>query len=372
MGEKSPALPRRDVGRDGKPVPITDREPHGISDRVSILISSSSSDEASAPDVPTSDEDTESESGRVVQESDSDSDYDTATESTPVGNVTEAERQFDRIAMGLHPTVRDPPPPRTNGRRPRNNPPVAAPAPVLPEAGRVVVPEPPVVQQRPPVEGPVGPLDLWPDPHVAATPARKKARARSNDEKTISHIAHDILSNLPDFKVFGNSYNMLPNSNPYEMDEVTDMMAGEYFGGQGENADGCIGGGTINTSIPLSNNKHRTKLLEKLRMREKKAEMPILAGEVSFYLKSRHGVLVDSGNNRNLIRADAAKFVTSLYLSEKEPYAGLGWKDIAPIVEYGALLYWIPSYDEVSCESMRRQFAAQIRIRASWAAPPDV
>lgn len=170
----------------------------------------------------------------------------------------------------------------------------------------------------------------------------------------------------------GSTFSLMPNSNPYEMDEVTDMMAGEYFGGQGMNADGCVGGGTINTTIPLSTNKHRTKLLEKLNMREKKAGMPILAGEVSHYLKARHGILAETSNNRNLIRADAAKFVTSLYLSERDPYAGLQWKDIAPIVEYGALLYWIPSYDEVACESMRQQFASQIRIRASWAPPPDV
>lgn len=210
---------------------------------------------------------------------------------------------------------------------------------------------------------------IW-DPHANPVEPMRKNHRRDDGEKTMSHFTHDILEHIPDIKVLGKTFS-LKRANPYEMDEVTDMMAGEYYGKQGENAEGCVGGGTINTRIPLSANKHRTIMLEKLRMREKKAGMPILASEVSDYLKTRHGILAETSNNRNLIRADAAKFVTSLYLSERAPYAGLAWKDIAPIVEFGALLFWIPSYDEVTCEVMRQQFSRQIATRASWATPPD-
>jgi hypothetical protein len=309
-------LPRRSVIETpdgGAPVPILYRTPQGLSnnDATNALMESSSSSDSSLT------ESSDSEGlGEEVDPSDSDREYETAIEES-----TPEPPQMNKIS---------------------------------------------IIPLATPVD------DVVHDPHSVAVLAQRKVEARNDKEKTIHHIAHDILSNLPKFKAMGSTFSLMPNSNPYEMDEVTDMMAGEYFGEQGKNADGCVGGGTINTTIPLSSNKHRTKLLERLSMREKKAEMPILAGEVSNYLKTRHGVLAETGNNRNLIRADAAKFVTSLYLSEREPYAGLGWKDIAPIVEFGALLYWIPSYDEVACESMRKQFAAQIKIRASWACPPDV
>lgn len=204
-------------------------------------------------------------------------------------------------------------------------------------------------------------------PQYAPEEAPEVVHTIAERANTVRSVIYDSIANsLPVCMHLG--------TNPKEMDVLDEVLSGEVVGStQGNNKD-CIGGGTINAGALLPENKHCTRLLRRLNMREKEYEfkLPLLASEVSFYLKVRHGVLPYNRVNKQLIHADAAKFVTGQYLSGQEPYALLKWKDIHPIVEYGALLFWIPNYDEVKVQSLYDSAKSRIEERASWDGGPSV
>jgi len=71
-----------------------------------------------------------------------------------------------------------------------------------------------------------------------------------------------------------------------------------------------------------------------------------LAGEVASGLKMRHGMMIDNHENRQLIRADAARRIEALRRDKDPLFVNLRNHDMHLVVMHATQMFWIMSDDE--------------------------
>lgn len=88
--------------------------------------------------------------------------------------------------------------------------------------------------------------------------------------------------------------------------------------------------------------------LPKKRRIKRRYRVPVLAGDVASELKLRHGFLVNNGENRKLIRADAARKVEALRREGNEIWTSMRSRDAYLVVMHASEMFWIQTADEAA------------------------
>jgi PHD/YefM family antitoxin component YafN of YafNO toxin-antitoxin module len=104
----------------------------------------------------------------------------------------------------------------------------------------------------------------------------------------------------------------------------------------------------VNTidQAPKSGGRNSSNNVRIHRKSKKVARIPVLAGEVASGLKMRHGMLIDSVENQQLIRADAARRIEALRRDADPMFVNLRNHDMHLVVMHASKMYWIMSDDE--------------------------
>lgn len=199
------------------------------------------------------------------------------------------------------------------------------------------------------------------EPHAPAKPVLRTSK-REEDEQLFCHIHHTLTKANRFTKMFG------PRADPFALDVLHDVNEGVFYNsGQGKINDNVIGGGTINAAVELPESQHCEKIRKNLGMRKMAVKVPLLSQDVSAYLKLRHGILEKNVNNMLLVRGDASRYLLAQHRSGAAPYGDMRMLDLVEIVEFGAMLYWMPTQVEVACAGSLVAMSKITDARSGWA-----
>jgi hypothetical protein len=112
------------------------------------------------------------------------------------------------------------------------------------------------------------------------------------------------------------------------------------------NGDVTATGASTVDQVPKSGGRGSGNNIKIHRKRKRVARIPVLAGEIASGLKMRHGMLIDSVENRQLIRADAARRIEALRRDADPMFVNLRNHDLNLVVMHASKMYWIMSDDE--------------------------
>jgi hypothetical protein len=76
------------------------------------------------------------------------------------------------------------------------------------------------------------------------------------------------------------------------------------------------------------------------------ARIPVLAGDIASELKLRHGLLIDDGDNQELIRADTVRKVEAARKDGNKLWRALRSRDALLVVMHAEKMFWLMSADE--------------------------
>jgi hypothetical protein len=105
---------------------------------------------------------------------------------------------------------------------------------------------------------------------------------------------------------------------------------------------------------------------------KRRYRVPVLAGDVASELKLRHGFLVNNGDNRKLIRADATRKVEALRREGNEIWKSMRSHDAYLVVMHASEMFWLQTADEAAVSEMYsfKPLAALRGARAKCARAP--
>jgi hypothetical protein len=133
----------------------------------------------------------------------------------------------------------------------------------------------------------------------------------------------------------GLAYVLKPRKADKEVDTVLAVVNGDIE---------ATGVQTVD-QVPKSGGRGSTSMV-RVRKARKVGRIPVLAGEVASGLKMRHGMLVDSAENRQLIRSDAARRTEALRRDKDPMFVNLRNHDMHLVIMHASKMYWIMSDDE--------------------------
>jgi hypothetical protein len=162
------------------------------------------------------------------------------------------------------------------------------------------------------------------------------------------------------------------------VDVIREVIDGNLIAQEGKSSDeeGSAGANsrTGESIVHVPRKKKRYNWMgNKLKKRNNKARVPVLAGEIRGTLRLKHGIIKHNAVNRLVIQNDANRIVRARRQEGDPMFVNMRDNDLFEVSLHAAQMFWIPSTVELNAMDMYSDKPVEMarEVQSLWVDDPS-